>query len=166
MSQYSKTKYWALDKIQNLQEVVRYEKSLREKDSDSETDEEFKDFPENKVDDDKSETSEPPSDVSLNQDTISPKRKRSAAVNPEFVNYDGDEEEACEEELAEMQPAEPMPEWEVEEIIDKRRWGRGFQYKVIWKYWPRKSATWEPSRNLTNCDEKIEEFEKKIAELV
>lgn len=163
MSQYSKTKYWALDEIQNLQEVVRYEKSLREKDDDSETDEEFKDFPENKIDEEKSETSEPDSEVSPRRD--SPKRQRSAIVDPAFVNYDGDEEEACEEELAE-QPAEPIPEWEVEEIIDKRRWGRGFQYKVIWKYWPRKSATWEPSRNLTNCDEKIEEFEKKLAELV
>jgi hypothetical protein len=161
MSQYSKTKYWALDEIKNLQEVVRYEKSLREKDSDSETDEEFKDFPENKVDEEKSETSEPDSNVSPNRDSL--KKQRSAKVNPALVNYDGDEEEACEEELAE-QPAEP--EWEVERIIDKRREGRGFQYKVIWKYWPRKSATWEPSSNLTNCDEKIEEFEKKLAELV
>jgi len=163
MSQYSKIKYWALDEIQNLQEVVRYEKSLREKDSDSETDEEFRDFPENELDDDQSETSEPASEDSPAREN-SLKRQRSAKVNPEFVSYDGDNEEPCEEELR-ATPAEPMPEWEVDEIIDKRRKGRGFQYKVVWKYWPRKSATWEPSRNLTNCDEKIQEFEKKLAEI-
>jgi len=160
MTQYNKLKYWALDEIKNLQEVVRYEKSLREKDSES--DEEFRDFPENEIDESKSETSEPASEDSPNRD--SPKRRRSSNINPAFVNYDGDQDEIYEEEPA--RPAEPMPEWEVDEIIDKRRKGRGYQYKVIWKYWPRKSATWEPSRNLTNCDEKIQEFEKKLAELV
>merc|ERR1711934_1006743 len=86
MSQYSNIKYWALDEIQNLQEVVRYEKSLLEKDSDSESDEEFRDFPENELDDDQCETSEAASEDSPAREN-SLKRQRSAKVNPEFVSY-------------------------------------------------------------------------------
>ena len=163
MEQGNKTRYWALDEIQDLGEVVRYEASLREYPSDEE---ELQDFPENqpvveqkKISEDTTKEFEYSSSNSSNRS--SPKRKRSAKISPEF-DYTEEDEESDEEPV---KPPVDMTEWEVDEIIDKRRWGRGFQYKVIWKYWPRKSATWEPSRNLTNCDEKIQEFERKLAEL-
>ena len=144
--------------------MVRYEASLREHPSDED---EFQDFPENrpivdqkKVPEESTKEFEYSSSNSSNRS--SPKRKRSAKISPEF---DYTEEDELSDEEEPVKPPVDMTEWEVDEIIDKRRRGRGFQYKVIWKYWPRKSATWEPSRNLTNCDEKIQEFERKLAEL-
>lgn len=52
-------------------------------------------------------------------------------------------------------------EFEVEEILDKRRRGRGVQYLVKWKGYPDYEASWEPLRNLTNALEAIEEFEAR-----
>jgi hypothetical protein len=43
---------------------------------------------------------------------------------------------------------EDREEYEVEEILDHRRIGRGYQYYVKWKKTPVSEATWEPSRNL------------------
>ena len=57
---------------------------------------------------------------------------------------------------------DPETEWEVEKIIGKQRLDDGtVEYRVLWKGWPVETATWEPLENLTCCDEKIQEFEKK-----
>ena len=60
--------------------------------------------------------------------------------------------------------AASQKEWEVEEIIDKRRFDNGvIRYHVLWKGWPRESGTWERKANLTNCAAKLKEFEKKLS---
>jgi hypothetical protein len=55
------------------------------------------------------------------------------------------------------------PEFEVEKLLDKRviRRGRGSttQYLVKWLGYPEYEATWEPTSNLTHCQDLITEFE-------
>jgi len=48
---------------------------------------------------------------------------------------------------------EELNEWEVEEILDSRYRGRGVQYLVRYSGHPQPS--WQPSRDLTNCDEAL-----------
>ena len=47
-------------------------------------------------------------------------------------------------------------EWEVEEILEKRRRGKGEEYLLRWKGYPR--PTWVPRRDLTGCAELLREF--------
>ena len=55
------------------------------------------------------------------------------------------------------------PEFYVEKLLDKRviRRGRGSttQYLVKWVGYPEYEATWEPTSNLTHCQDLITEFE-------
>ena len=52
-------------------------------------------------------------------------------------------------------------EYEVEKVLHKRKKGGRVHYLVKWLGYGNKDNTWEPEDNL-DCDEKIEEFEKKI----
>ena len=54
-------------------------------------------------------------------------------------------------------------EWEVEEVLKKRKMGCGWQYYIKWKGYPHSRNTWETKRKLNN-DELIEEFEKRSSE--
>ncbi|KAI0045323.1 hypothetical protein FA95DRAFT_1461908, partial [Auriscalpium vulgare] len=47
--------------------------------------------------------------------------------------------------------ADGEEEWEIEDIIDERRRGRGVQYLVRWKNWGDEDAQWLPSRELQDC---------------
>ena len=49
-------------------------------------------------------------------------------------------------------------EFEVEEIIDQRPG----KYLVKWKGYPDSENTWEPTKNLTNCQDKINEYKSSI----
>jgi len=51
-------------------------------------------------------------------------------------------------------------EYEVEEILDKRKHYGKVQYLVKWKGYPLSEASWEPLINL-NCEELIKEFNRK-----
>ncbi len=51
-------------------------------------------------------------------------------------------------------------EYEVEEILDKRRHYRKIQYLVKWKGYPLSEASWEPEANL-NCPELLKAFNLK-----
>ena len=51
------------------------------------------------------------------------------------------------------------PEWEVEQILDKRLYRRKVQYLILWKGYPRHEATWEPLENLEHSAQLIEEYE-------
>jgi transposase InsO family protein len=53
------------------------------------------------------------------------------------------------------------PEYEVEEILDKRFVRGRPQYLVLWKGYARHDATWEPRENLANAVEILEAFERK-----
>jgi hypothetical protein len=69
-------------------------------------------------------------------------------------------------------PAEPLPaisgdddtepEWEVERILDSRTRGRGrtrrVEYLVQWAGYAYIRTSWEPSENLENCPELLDEF--------
>ena len=50
--------------------------------------------------------------------------------------------------------------YEVEKVLNKRKRGGRVHYLVKWLGYDDEDNTWEPEDNL-DCDEKIEEFEKK-----
>jgi transposase InsO family protein len=52
-------------------------------------------------------------------------------------------------------------EYEVQEILDRRKYRNGTQYLVQWSGYPKEDATWEPAKNLKNCQEMINEFHRK-----
>jgi len=54
-------------------------------------------------------------------------------------------------------------EYEVERIVDHRMVPNGaFHYLVKWRNWPKESNTWEPAENLTNCNEMLRNYHKKL----
>lgn len=56
--------------------------------------------------------------------------------------------------------------WEVERIIQKREKNSETFYLIKWKNWDIKYNTWEPSCNLTNCEDLLREFENKRQKLI
>lgn len=58
--------------------------------------------------------------------------------------------------------------WEVERIIQKReqRGDKEPLYLIKWKDWDSKYNTWEPRRNLVNCEDLLREFEESRQKLV
>jgi len=54
------------------------------------------------------------------------------------------------------------PEYEVEEILDKRTHHRQVQHLVLWKGYPRHDATWEQASNLTNAQDLVQDFESRL----
>ena len=67
------------------------------------------------------------------------------------------------------EPLRPAPEmiqeveeWEVEEVLAKRKRYGKTQYLVKWVGYPNSENTWEPEENLSNAGIKVQEFEKKI----
>ena len=68
-------------------------------------------------------------------------------------------------------PAEPPAmevegeeEYEVEEVLDSRRHGRGraLQYLVHWKDWGHEHDSWEPAKNLTHAPEAVARYYRKF----
>jgi hypothetical protein len=55
---------------------------------------------------------------------------------------------------------EGQEEWEVEEILDSRKQGRGLQYLVRWKGFPA-DTSWEPRSNITNAGDAIRAFHRR-----
>lgn len=53
--------------------------------------------------------------------------------------------------------------YEVKSIVDKRKNGRVYEYKVIWKGADEDNATWEPLENLDSCKDKIRSYDKQEA---
>ena len=49
--------------------------------------------------------------------------------------------------------------WEVEEILEKRKRGRGEEYLLRWRGYPR--PTWVPKKDLTGCKELLQEFRER-----
>jgi len=64
---------------------------------------------------------------------------------------------------AESESEEDETEYEVHSILEERHRKGVTEYKVRWKGYAAKSATWEPASNLS-CDDAIEEFKKKKEE--
>jgi hypothetical protein len=56
---------------------------------------------------------------------------------------------------------EGHPEYEVEEILQERRRGRGIQYLVKWKGYGHEENTWEPKSSLINAQEALKEFSRR-----
>jgi hypothetical protein len=66
------------------------------------------------------------------------------------------------------QPPPPEPitvdddlEYEVEAILDSKRFRRTVKYLVHWKGYDLHDRTWEPFSQLTNCPDKISEFHRR-----
>jgi hypothetical protein len=55
-------------------------------------------------------------------------------------------------------------EYEIEEIRDSRRRGRGVQFLTHWKGYPDEEDTWIPKSHLQNASEVLEEFHKRFPE--
>ena len=49
-------------------------------------------------------------------------------------------------------------EYEVDQILNSRWHCRHLQYLVLWKGYPMSDATWEPSANLQNAPEVVQDF--------
>ncbi len=70
------------------------------------------------------------------------------------------------EETPVLRETRPKPnavtgEYEVEEILRKRKFGRQVKYLVHWKRYPVEDSTWEVAANLGNAKELLAEFRKK-----
>ena len=56
----------------------------------------------------------------------------------------------------------PSDEWIVDRIVDHKRQGRGYQYKVQWARGQQgPSVTWEPGRNLRHATEVLDEYRRE-----
>jgi hypothetical protein len=62
-------------------------------------------------------------------------------------------------ELTVSKNASSNREYEVEDIIDHRENGEIKEYLILWKGY--RKPTWEPEENLTNCKDKLAEYEMK-----
>ena len=52
-------------------------------------------------------------------------------------------------------------EYEVEEVLDSRRRGRGIQYLILWKGYPISDSTWEPPENVRNSSDLVADFHRR-----
>ncbi len=50
--------------------------------------------------------------------------------------------------------------YNIEKILERRKVGNKFEYKIKWEGYPLNQSTWEPMKNLQNAHELIEEFDK------
>lgn len=71
---------------------------------------------------------------------------------PLMKEFDEKEEEDSEDEI-----------YEVKSILDKRKNGRVYEYKVLWKGSDEDNCTWEPAENLESCSNKIRAYDKEEA---
>nr|XP_050845732.1 histone-lysine N-methyltransferase SUV39H2-like isoform X2 [Vespula vulgaris] len=55
--------------------------------------------------------------------------------------------------------------WEVEKILNKKKINGVTSYLIKWKDWSDDYNTWEPLKNMTNCDEILKEFETSRTKL-
>ncbi len=67
------------------------------------------------------------------------------------------------EEDVYMEEEEGEPEYEVESILEKKRVGNKWKYRIKWVGYPLDQCTWEPEENLSNVQEMLEEFESEWA---
>jgi len=58
------------------------------------------------------------------------------------------------------------PEWEVERILDSRRFRGKLQYLVKWKGYAKSDSTWEPENNVSNAPRMLKEFHRAHPEAV
>ena len=56
---------------------------------------------------------------------------------------------------------DPQDEWEVEEILDKRRIKDTIHYLVKWAGWPSEYNSYEPAMHLENAPQAVADFERK-----
>jgi hypothetical protein len=52
--------------------------------------------------------------------------------------------------------------YQVQDIIARRVHEGVIQYFVLWKGYPREQGTWEPLSHLTNCQEILDNFRRKL----
>jgi len=57
---------------------------------------------------------------------------------------------------------DPQDEWEVEEVLDKRRIKDTLHYLVKWDGWPSEYNSYEPAAHLANAPGAVTSFEKKL----
>lgn len=65
------------------------------------------------------------------------------------------------EAFQETESTEKDEEWEVESIVDLKRHGNQWLYRVHWKGYSDQEDTWEPNQNLAHCQQAIEHFHRK-----
>jgi hypothetical protein len=56
---------------------------------------------------------------------------------------------------------EGHPEYEVEQVLDQRKRGRGIQYLIKWKGYGHEENTWEPASNLSHAKELLDKFSRR-----
>ena len=88
---------------------------------------------------------------------ISEETSSNKAVKRKVKEKDGNEVIIIEDSASED---EDDVQYEVEKLLRKRKEGGRVHYLVKWLGYRDEDNTWEPEDNL-DCDEKIEEFEKR-----
>jgi hypothetical protein len=58
--------------------------------------------------------------------------------------------------------AKGKEEWEVKEVLDCRAKGRKKEYLISWKGFGPQDNFWEPEAHVTNCQDLINQFNKKF----
>ena len=53
-------------------------------------------------------------------------------------------------------------EYEIDEILDSRRFNRTVKYLVSWKGYGPEENTWEPVQHLKNCPDKLADYHDKF----
>ena len=56
---------------------------------------------------------------------------------------------------------DPPNEWEVEEVLDKRRIKDTIHYLIKWVGWPSEYNSYEPTKHLVNAPEAVASYEQK-----
>jgi hypothetical protein len=76
---------------------------------------------------------------------------------------------ASPEHLGERAPALPPPdiidgvqEFEVEVILDHRKQGRSWKFLILWKGYPRESATWQMRSDLRHCPDILKDYGDRV----
>jgi len=73
-----------------------------------------------------------------------------------YLDENNDQNQDCGQE-------ENAPEqYNVESIVDKKKFGNEWKYLIKWEGYSHDANTWEPRENLEGVIELIEEFEEKL----
>ena len=50
--------------------------------------------------------------------------------------------------------------YNIEKILDRRKVGGKFEYKIKWEGYPMSQSTWEPMKNLETAKDLVEEYNR------
>lgn len=97
-----------------------------------------------------------------------PTRKRAAPIryDDELVNKETAKRQKVDKHGRTSNDSDDRNQYEVESILESRRTGDLYEFKIKWKGYAESEATWEPEKNLKHCEDMVNEFELEAAKRV